>query len=79
MEQGVPVDVSTEGKDDGFTREAVQAAISPMLDQVNTCLDHLEERNDCLPGRLQECLKLAGRYILSSSSRSGRPQAIGSP
>ena len=79
MEQGGPVDVSTEGKVDGFTQEAVQAAIIPMLDQVNTCLDHLEERNDHLPGRLQERLNLAGRHILSSSSCSGRPQAIGSP
>ena len=46
MEQGVPVDVSTEGKVGDFARAAVQAAINPVLDQVNTCLDHLEERND---------------------------------
>ncbi|KAJ1058308.1 hypothetical protein K5549_020486, partial [Capra hircus] len=42
------------GKVDGITQEAVQAAINPRLDQVNTCLDHLEERNDHLPGRLQD-------------------------
>ena len=54
MEQGVPVDVHTEGKDDSFTQEAGQAAINPMLDQVNSCLDHLEERNDHLHSCLQE-------------------------
>ena len=79
VEQGMPVVVHTEGKDDGFTQEAVQAAINPMLDQVNTCLDQLEERNDHLPGRLQECLNLTGIHMLSSSSHSRRPQVIGSP
>ena len=67
VEQGMPMDVHTEGKDDGFTREAVQAAINPMLDQVNTCLDQLEERNDHLPGHLQECLNLTGIHMLSST------------
>ena len=79
VEQGVPMDIHTEGKDNDFTREAVQAAINAMLGQVNTCLYHLEEWNDHLPERLQECLNLTGRYILSSSSCSGRPQGIGSP
>ena len=69
MEQGVPVDVHREGKDDSFTQEAGQAAIKPMLDQLNSCLDHLEERNDHLHNCLQECLNLIGRHILSSSSR----------
>ena len=46
VEQGVPVNVSMEGKVGDFARAAVQAAINPMLDQVNTCLDHLSERND---------------------------------
>ena len=59
--------------------KALQAAINPLLDQVNTCLDQLEERNDHLSGRLQEGLTLAGRHILSSSRHSGRPQSIGSP
>ncbi|KAJ1057584.1 hypothetical protein K5549_003237 [Capra hircus] len=34
--------------------QAVYAAINCMLDQVNACLDHLEDRNDHLPGRLRE-------------------------
>ena len=67
MEQGVPVDVHREGKNDSFTQEAGQAAINPMLDQVNTCLDHLEERNYHRAGRLQEGLNLASRHILRSS------------
>uniref|UniRef100_A0A8C6DSM8 Uncharacterized protein n=1 Tax=Moschus moschiferus TaxID=68415 RepID=A0A8C6DSM8_MOSMO len=79
VEQGVPEDVHMEDKEDGFAQEAEQAAINPMLDQVNTCLDHLEERNDHLPGHLQECLNLTGRHFLSSSSHSWRPQAIGRP
>ena len=73
------VDVGAEGQDDDIAGQAVYAAINCMLDQVNACLDHLEERNDYLPGHLQECLNLAGRHILRSSSCSGRPQAIGSP
>ena len=52
---------------------------TPLLDQVNTCLDHLEERNEHLPGRLSECLNLTGKHTLSSSSCSGRLEAIGSP
>ena len=52
---------------------------NPMLDQVNTSLDHLEERNEHLPGHLSECLNLTGKYTLSSSSCSGRLEAIGSP
>ena len=79
MEQGVPVDVHMEGKDDSFTQEAGQAPINPILDQVNSCLDHLEERNDHLHSHFQECLNLTDRHILSSSSHSGRPRVIGSP
>ncbi|XP_074149865.1 bublin coiled-coil protein isoform X2 [Sminthopsis crassicaudata] len=33
------------------------AAINSMLDQINTCLDHLEEKNDHLHARLQELLE----------------------
>ncbi|XP_067114087.1 UPF0184 protein C9orf16 homolog [Osmerus mordax] len=32
------------------------AAINSMLDQINSCLDDLEERNDSLNGKLQELL-----------------------
>ena len=73
------VDMCAEDQDGDIAGQAVYAAINCMLDQVNACLDHLEDRNDHLPGRLRECLNLAGRHILSPSSCSGRPQVIGSP
>ncbi|XDA90735.1 hypothetical protein R6Z07F_020341 [Ovis aries] len=73
------VDMCAEDQDGDIAGQAVYAAINCMLDQVNACLDHLEERKDHLPGRLRECLNLAGRHILRPSSCSGRPQVIGSP
>lgn len=33
------------------------AAINSMLDQINSCLDNLEERNDALNGQLHELLE----------------------
>lgn len=33
------------------------AAINSMLDQINSCLDDLEERNDALNGQLHELLE----------------------
>lgn len=33
------------------------AAINTMLDQINSCLDDLEERNDALNGKLHELLE----------------------
>lgn len=33
------------------------AAIDSMLDQINSCLDDIEERNDALNGKLQELLE----------------------
>ena len=55
------------------------AATHPMLDKVNTSLDHLEERNKHLPGHLPEWLNLTGKHTLSSITCSGKPKAIGSP
>ena len=73
------VDVGAKGQDDGRAEQAVYAAINCMLDQVNACLDHMEERNDHLPCRLQECLNPTGKLTLRSSTCSGRNQSIGSP
>uniref|UniRef100_A0A8C6D7R1 Uncharacterized protein n=1 Tax=Moschus moschiferus TaxID=68415 RepID=A0A8C6D7R1_MOSMO len=73
------VDMGAKGQEDSIAGQAEYAAIDHMLNQANACLDHLEERNDYLPGCLQECLNPTGRCILRSSSRSGRPQAIASP
>ncbi|XP_074067157.1 bublin coiled-coil protein [Macrotis lagotis] len=44
------------GEEDCFG-EAEYAAINSMLDQINTCLDHLEEKNDHLHARLKELLE----------------------
>ncbi|XP_057573545.1 bublin coiled-coil protein-like [Hippopotamus amphibius kiboko] len=48
--------VGTEGEDHNF-REAEYAAIHSMLDQINSCLDHPEEKNDRLHACLQELLE----------------------
>ncbi|XP_036436594.1 UPF0184 protein C9orf16 homolog [Colossoma macropomum] len=37
--------------------EEEYAAINSMLDQINSCLDDLEERNDALNGKLHELLE----------------------
>lgn len=36
---------------------AEYAAINTMLDQINSCLDDLEDRNDSLNGKLHELLE----------------------
>ena len=59
-----------------------RSSISNHQPQVKTgqaCRDHLEEPNDHLPGRLQQCLNSSVRCILSSSSHARGPQAIGNP
>jgi len=79
VEQGVTVDVHTEDKDHGFARGAVWVATHPMLDKVNTCLDHLEERTEHLSCSLPQCLNLTGRHNLSYITCSWRLKGIGSP
>lgn len=37
--------------------ETEYAAINSMLDEINSCLDDLEERNDALNGKLHELLE----------------------
>nr|XP_030702846.1 UPF0184 protein C9orf16 homolog [Globicephala melas] len=49
-------EAGTEGEDDGFG-EAGYAAINSMLDQINSCLDDLEEKDEHLHARLQELLE----------------------
>ncbi|XP_057573435.1 bublin coiled-coil protein-like [Hippopotamus amphibius kiboko] len=48
--------VGAEGEDHSF-QEAEYAAINSMLDQINSCLDHLEEKNDHHLACLQELLE----------------------
>ncbi|KAL6463988.1 hypothetical protein MHYP_G00283790 [Metynnis hypsauchen] len=43
--------------DDEEFNEEEYAAINSMLDQINSCLDDLEERNDALNGKLHELLE----------------------
>ncbi|XP_063066331.1 UPF0184 protein C9orf16 homolog [Engraulis encrasicolus] len=52
-------DINIDGiidDDDEFNDEEY-AAIDSMLDQINSCLDDLEERNDSLNGKLHELLE----------------------
>ncbi|KAG5834686.1 UPF0184 protein C9orf16 homolog [Anguilla rostrata] len=46
-----------EDTDEEEFNEEEYAAINSMLDQINSCLDDLEERNDALNGKLQELLE----------------------
>ncbi|XP_058015617.1 bublin coiled-coil protein [Ahaetulla prasina] len=45
-----------EEEEEGFG-EAEYASINLMLDQINSCLDHLEEKNDHLNTQLKELLE----------------------
>ncbi|XP_065551437.1 bublin coiled-coil protein [Lathamus discolor] len=45
-----------DGDSDSFGEEEY-AAINSMLDQINSCLDHLEEKNDYLHACLKELLE----------------------
>ncbi|XP_018931923.1 UPF0184 protein C9orf16 homolog [Cyprinus carpio] len=42
--------------EDEFSEEEY-AAIDSMLDQINSCLDNIEERNEALNGKLHELLE----------------------
>ncbi|KAF4072854.1 hypothetical protein AMELA_G00252350 [Ameiurus melas] len=44
-------------EDEEDFNEQEYAAINSMLDQINSCLDNLEERNDALNGKLHELLE----------------------
>ncbi|XP_030363063.1 UPF0184 protein C9orf16 homolog [Strigops habroptila] len=50
------VPVGDDGDGDSFGEEEY-AAINSMLDQINSCLDHLEEKNDYLHACLKELLE----------------------
>ncbi|XP_051694458.1 bublin coiled-coil protein [Oryctolagus cuniculus] len=67
---GVPVEAGAEGEDDGFG-EAEYAAINAMLDQIDSVLDHLEEKNDRLHARLRELLESNRQVRLEFQQRLG--------
>ncbi|KAK2535136.1 hypothetical protein Q9966_006903 [Columba livia] len=52
----VPAGGSGDEDGDSFGEEEY-AAINSMLDQINSCLDHLEEKNDHLHACLRELLE----------------------
>ncbi|CAB1332751.1 unnamed protein product [Coregonus sp. 'balchen'] len=52
----IPSDDGIIEDEDEFNEEEY-AAINTMLDQINSCLDDLEERNDSLNGKLHELLE----------------------
>ncbi|KAM9440495.1 bublin coiled-coil protein [Clarias gariepinus] len=56
---GDPELTSAEGliEDEDDFNDEEYAAINSMLDQINSCLDDLEERNDALNGKLHELLE----------------------
>ncbi|KPP67759.1 UPF0184 protein C9orf16-like [Scleropages formosus] len=50
--------ISLDGDvDEDELNEEEYAAINSMLDQISSCLDDLEERNDVLNGKLHELLE----------------------
>ncbi|KAG9353911.1 hypothetical protein JZ751_012035 [Albula glossodonta] len=50
------ISINDETEEEEFNEEEY-AAINSMLDQINSCLDDLEERNDALNGKLHELLE----------------------
>lgn len=44
-------------EDEDYFSEEEYASINSMLDQINSCLDDLEDRNDALNGKLHELLE----------------------
>ncbi|XP_073697025.1 bublin coiled-coil protein [Garra rufa] len=55
-EPNVSVDDGIIEDEDEFNDEEY-AAIDSMLDQINSCLDDIEERNEALNGKLHELLE----------------------
>ncbi|KAM6110558.1 bublin coiled-coil protein [Pterocles gutturalis] len=53
----VPGGGGDEDEDGDSLGEEEYAAINSMLDQINSCLDHLEEKNDYLHACLKELLE----------------------
>ncbi|KAM3825480.1 bublin coiled-coil protein [Vipera latastei] len=70
-----------EEEEEGFG-EAEYAAINLMLDQINSCLDHLEEKNDHLNTQLKELLESNRQTHLEFQqqlSQEGEPGILKGP
>ncbi|KAL7978490.1 hypothetical protein Chor_004307 [Crotalus horridus] len=61
-----------EEEEEGGFGEAEYAAINLMLDQINSCLDHLEEKNDHLNTQLKELLESNRQTRLEFQQQLGR-------
>lgn len=60
-----------DGDEDGDSfGEEEFAAINSMLDQINSCLDHLEEKNDYLHACLKELLESSRQTRLEFQQQS---------
>ncbi|KAK7172471.1 hypothetical protein R3I93_002550 [Phoxinus phoxinus] len=73
-------DVTADGgvilEDEEEFSEEEYAAIDSMLDQINSCLDDIEEKNDSLNGKLHELLesnRQARREFRAQQSDGERP------
>lgn len=53
----ISIDDGIINDEDDFGDEEEYAAINSMLDQINSYLDDLEERNDSLNGKLHELME----------------------
>ncbi|KAM3874267.1 bublin coiled-coil protein [Diretmus argenteus] len=69
----ISIDEGIVDDEDEYSEEEY-AAINTMLDQINSCLDDLEERNDSLNGKLHELLESNRQARLEF-----RAQLLGSP
>lgn len=70
----ISIDDGIINDEDDFGDEEEYAAINSMLDQINSYLDDLEERNDLLNGKLHELMESNRQARLEF-----RAQLTGSP
>ncbi|XP_070614940.1 bublin coiled-coil protein [Erythrolamprus reginae] len=68
-----------EEEEEGGFGEAEYAAINLMLDQINSCLDHLEEKNDHLNTQLKELLESNRQTRLEFQQQQQQPSQDGKP
>ncbi|KAG7280110.1 hypothetical protein CRUP_003737 [Coryphaenoides rupestris] len=74
----ISIDDRIEEDGDDFNEDEY-ASINSMLDQINNCLDDLEDRNDSLNGKLRELLESnrQARLEFRAQLLAGPPQAAG--
>nr|XP_045726262.1 bublin coiled-coil protein-like [Mirounga angustirostris] len=75
---GMLVEAGAKGKDDSLGK-AEYAAINSMADQINSCLDHLEDKNHHLHVCLQELLESNWQTCLGFQQQLGEFPRDASP